>query len=786
MDANRQRFWMIAASAAWAGGERVRYDARHGVLRLASERERAVEENEARAAELLGVRRRAVDAFGTWAMWRDAPAEPPVPPPPAELAPPGLFVGGAAPGEQRRLQTAEPPTDFCVGFDGVLYLAVGGQVLLHDLRGRWPDHPVSAADFSAVRLAAHPEGGVWALDPGRRALARLVGLPLPTRPYAPDGSMFRPEAEDRSPPRMSVRAVLPEGPDPKALAVSPAGRVGVLCWRAAGEPAVLVRLDDAHQPVQPIILLGTERPYSLAWLAEDRVAVLLTGLGEARAYAVEAPLDAPAPDEQHPLGDIYPLQQAADADTEPFAHGVDLPPRYIDGQGRLRRLHRLSARSLARAGEAGWARLDSRDPRSVWHRLYVEASLPEGTALTVHLATSDDGTAPPEASEAWHPHHFGGPAEPGAPRAAWVSQPSELPFHTGLLRCPAERDRAGLFTVLVQRRGLRSSRLRGRFLHVRMALTGDGRRTPEVAALRAYASRFSYPDQYLPELYREHALGRDADRRGPPTQADFLERFLANFEGVLTTLEDRVANAHLLTHPAVTPAESLDWLASWVGMDVDPALPLDRRRALVEAANRLHRWRGTLRGLQLALDLATGGGVAEGRVVVVEDWRLRRTFATILGADLADESDELIAGLAVSGNSFVGDTLVLGQEHRRELLALFDADLDLRGFEEAAIERFFDRFAHRLTVLVHREEGPDLLGLVRRVVEREAPAHLSARVVAARHPLVVGLYSLVGVDTWLGRKPPRRSARVGEARFDDWDFLTRPPSLDPRLEGGAR
>ena len=123
------------------------------------------------------------------------------------------------------------------------------------------------------------------------------------------------------------------------------------------------------------------------------------------------------------------------------------------------------------------------------------------------------------------------------------------------------------------------------------------------------------------------------------------------------------------------PEESIEWLSSWIGLTFDTAFPEPRRRALLAAAPELYRARGTPRGLGMAIDVATGGAVSSGEVVVLEDFRLRRTFATILGADLADEDDPLMAGLVSSGNSFVGDTLFLGEEHRKEFLALFSAGL---------------------------------------------------------------------------------------------------------------
>jgi phage tail-like protein len=325
--------------------------------------------------------------------------------------------------------------------------------------------------------------------------------------------------------------------------------------------------------------------------------------------------------------------------------------------------------------------------------------------------------------------------------------------------------------------------LRGRYLWVRLELSGNGQSTPEIAAVRAYGSRFSYRDRYLPKLYGETLYGEAANAVGESTPADFLERFLTTFESILTPLEDRIARADLLTDPRTVPEEALDWLGSWIGVSFEGGYPSSQRRRLLREAATLYSRRGTLAGLKQALDIATQDGVSGGEIVVLEDFRLRRTFATILGADLADETDPLLQGLAVSGNSYVGDTLFLGDDTRQEFLALFGPDLP-NPSEEDAILTFFDELAFRVTVLVHQEVTPQDLGLIRRIVEQETPAHILTRVLTASHPFRVSMSSLVGVDTYLAPKPQPQPVRLGSSHIGVRDLILRPPSLDPRLEGG--
>ncbi len=219
-------------------------------------------------------------------------------------------------------------------------------------------------------------------------------------------------------------------------------------------------------------------------------------------------------------------------------------------------------------------------------------------------------------------------------------------------------------------------------------------------------------------------------------------------------------------------------------MGLEAGLSEAQRRRMLREAPALYRARGTLAGLRRALDIATDGAVARGEIVVLEDFRLRRTFATILGADLADEDDPLLGGLAVSGNSFVGDTLFLGDENRKEFLALFGLQATRTLREHFAVSALFDELAHRVTVLVHQGITPKDLALVRRVVEQETPAHVAARVQTASDRFLVGLASLVDVDTFLGVKPAPGPVRVNRSQIGLRDLVQRPASLDPRLEGG--
>ena len=180
-----------------------------------------------------------------------------------------------------------------------------------------------------------------------------------------------------------------------------------------------------------------------------------------------------------------------------------------------------------------------------------------------------------------------------------------------------------------------------------------------------------------------------------------------------------------------------------------------------------------------------GGAVTRGEIVAIEGWRLRRTFATILGADLANEDDPLTQGLVTSGNSFVGDTLFLGDETQREFLALFSADLPQSPSDRVAVAAFFERLAHRTLVLVRPGPRTGDLARLQDVAEAAAPAHVEVTVSTASRPLIVGAASLVGIDTFLAEGKPPGRVRIGRSIVGAGDQVQGEGRLDPRADGPA-
>jgi phage tail-like protein len=87
---------------------------------------------------------------------------------------------------------------------------------------------------------------------------------------------------------------------------------------------------------------------------------------------------------------------------------------------------------------------------------------------------------------------------------------------------------------------------------------------------------------------------------------EFMGQFLMIFQSIFDPIEHTVDSIPLYFDPRFVPESMLPWLASWLGLVMDPGWPLARRRELVSLGADLYRWRGTKRGLSEFLRIYTG------------------------------------------------------------------------------------------------------------------------------------------------------------------------------------
>lgn len=265
--------------------------------------------------------------------------------------------------------------------------------------------------------------------------------------------------------------------------------------------------------------------------------------------------------------------------------------------------------------------LDSGEPACTWHRIVFDGCVPPGSHVRIASRAADSLELLQDAP--WHDE----------PLPMLRPEGSELPW---IQDGPAAHTDAaqghGAWELLLQQ-------ARGRYLQLRLRLeSADELATPRLFALRAWSPRFSYARRYLPAVYREDEAS-----------ADFLERFLANFEGIFTALEDRIAGAPALFDVRSAPPEVLDWLASWLGLVLDASVSAERKRLLIRFAVPLFQYRGTTQGLRLATELVLSPCVTPGDFVlpqrsqrqpygirIVERFLTRKLPLALLGETVLD------------------------------------------------------------------------------------------------------------------------------------------------------
>jgi phage tail-like protein len=360
-------------------------------------------------------------------------------------------------------------------------------------------------------------------------------------------------------------------------------------------------------------------------------------------------------------------------------------------------LMRAPERAFADDGLALSQALDSALPACLWDRIKLWADVPMGARLFVATFTADtlwdlaDVAGLPD--DRWRSAEIGAPDADGTWDVSVLSDP-------------------------------------GRYLWLRLTMTGDTHVTPAITRIEANWPRIT-SRRFLPA-----ALAPDA------VSADFLDRFMTAFDRVRAGYTRHLDDIAGYFDPLATPAaeqgaygpDFLDWLAAWIGVALQRNWPVSVRRQLVKQAPALFRIRGTPEGLKRHVALYTG---IEPKLI--EHYRLRRWLALDsgqLGADSALWGPEIMARLQLDAFSQIGDFV---------LVDTGDPLVDP-----------FNATAHRATLLAPAEDPSDskLLAELGVIVALAAPAHVlvDIRLLAAGFSL--GCSAVLGSATQLPCRPP--------------------------------
>jgi phage tail-like protein len=370
--------------------------------------------------------------------------------------------------------------------------------------------------------------------------------------------------------------------------------------------------------------------------------------------------------------------------------------------------------------------LDSRIARCRWHRVVVDASLPENGGVRLAIVTAEVELLPSVIVS--------------LPDSAW----SILPLGAG-----------GTGEALI----LAPS---GRYAWLRITLFGDGSAGPLLRAIDVEYPRISLR-RYLPA-----AFGADA------SSADFADRMLAIFDRGLRDIETRIDEQATWFDPRSAPSEAggsgpdfLSWLASWVGITFDRRWPEARRRSLLRLAGRLFACRGTVNGLRGSLLLWLGWDRLELIVpvrprcapqcvsvkplpplppLILEHWKLRRWLYVGAGR---------LGDAAVLWGSHLLGRSVLGETARADATRL-DAVRD-------PLRDPFHESAHKISLFLPAcaLATPAARGAALRLVAENKPAHVLANIVPVHPRMRIGVQASIGFDAVVGCWP--RGVALDEA-----------------------
>jgi len=455
----------------------------------------------------------------------------------------------------------------------------------------WP----SEIAFAPFDMAPAPDGGVWILDRNNHSLWRLdryfavvtqgeeQSVPVessnffspvdgePSSSCAPRWFPRGLELEDASPLRVVDAIAVEALPDGSVLLLqTDPGEPFSSVYRIrdgeqTGDPVSLANLLDLLEPedrdgfsLQGFDFVFIAQEQTPKGIRQNTLYVVGQNGDQSWTFTADYSLDQLT---LNPIAEYYPMRVFS-------GHAVIAGPNqvYYDSQNHWVPLMVQRRPRYVEEATLLTKAFDGKQPDCVWHKLVLDAVIPADTEVVVYSRAHNDRDL--------------------LQIQRWTEEP--VPYRRGdgteLPWTPMPKG-VDSWELLFQR-------ATGQYLQLKITLSGDGKLTPRIRALRAYYPRFSYLTHYLPGVYRE-------DERS----ASFMDRFLANFEGFFTSIEDRVATVQALLDQGSAPSDALDWLANWFGVALDPTWNEAKRRLFLRNAMTFFEARGTVPGLMMALRL---------------------------------------------------------------------------------------------------------------------------------------------------------------------------------------
>ena len=645
-------------------------------------------------------------------------------------------------------------------------------------------------EFEPFDLAPAPGGGVWILD---RRHKSYWGLDRHFRVVSDTAhlELISPEQQFEfhpvdGPALIHPRREFPNGfaiaaDDPVSIEALPDGSVLILDRNVTTSPAPdspvsqVLRYRFSNQESPPLLLTVRIEVFAEgSGKVERRLNVLAYDIAFAgnRLYAVESEgnqvLSFELKPEDWPLRlrmsrDFLPMYYYGSRALVSFEAHVFYDVVGGDGANDALvswvQLQSVEQPHYDREGTLLTPFLDGRERNCVWHRLFIDACIPAETSVQVWTRAHNDLSLLDGVPFQREPELYLRGAGP------------ELPFFSAFPEREVLPERTGTWEVLFQQ-------AQGRYFQLKLVLGGNERTTPHLHTVRVYFPRFSYPRHYLPNVYLEDA-----------ESASFLERMLANEEGFLTDIEGMINDISMLFDARSAPPESLDWLAAWLGLMLDPLWAriqeqrraaghahgqkgADRRRLFIRFARKLYERRGTPSGVLFALHLLLDPCLEE---------TLRRFKGIALDRDINRSLREQLRKLnlpspdsAWSEQQFedllyeyllapqrVTSVRLVERYRTRGGRATVAGD-PTQGGGSASATSAPDAFAHEFSVLVPEGLSAEEAAMVERITQLEKPAHAAFDVRRFWDFFRVGETRL-GIDTLLGEESRFQKIVVGRS-----------------------